>query len=35
MHAKTIIEGLLRVVIIVAAGRLLPNLLRYMKIRSM
>ena len=35
MHAKTILEGLLLVVIITSAGMLLPDLLRYMKIRSM
>jgi hypothetical protein len=35
MPAKTILEGLLLVVIITSAGMLLPDLLRYMKIRSM
>jgi hypothetical protein len=35
MHAKEIIEGLLLVMIFTSAGLLLPDLVRYMKIRSM
>ena len=35
MHAKEIIEGLLLVVIIGSAAMLLPDFVRYMKIRSM
>jgi hypothetical protein len=35
MPAKEIIEGLLLVVIIASAGMLLPDFVRYMKIRSM
>jgi hypothetical protein len=34
MHAKEIIEGLLLVVIISSAAMLLPDFVRYMKIRS-
>ena len=35
MHAKEIIEGLLLVVIIGSAAMLLPDFVRYIKIRSM
>jgi hypothetical protein len=35
MHTKEIIEGLLLVLIIGSAAMLLPDLVRYIKIRSM
>jgi hypothetical protein len=35
MHAREIIEGLLLVVIFTSAGLLLPDFVRYLKIRSM
>ncbi len=35
MHAKEVIEGLLLVLIIGSAAMLLPDFIRYIKVRSM
>jgi hypothetical protein len=35
MHTKTIVEGLALAVVVIAAIAMLPDVIRYIKIRSM